>query len=777
MAQRIKIGTAVLELTTDNAGVVSGLKMVDAEFEKAKSTLAQKFSAFGSSTSALGKSLSVGLTAPIVGVLGSLSALAVSTAKTGDDIAKAAREAGLGARSYQELSFALGQVAKVSDQELTKGFGKLSTLLADAANGSKPAIAALEKLGFTQAQIASGGITTEQAINAMTAAMQSAASPAQAIALAGDLVGDRLGPKLAGALREGGAQVQSLRDDFNRLNLGMSDEALAASEKFNDQIDVVTRQLGALGREIGAVLVPLLTETLIPAFQAHVIPALQTVSEWVGTAARWFGELPAPVQAGVLAVGALAAAVGPLLVGIGAVASAIGAALPVIATIGGALATLATGPIGIAVAAVVGLGAAWTLWGDDVTRITGEVYTAVKDWLGDKLGAVWSGLQTALETAGGWWTTLKDGAVGAASAILEGVKTSLGTLTRVALLPMTAPIEGVLLAFKHWDEITRIAEQIYLGVKKWMLDQFQTVVDRVKGAVSSVTGAFKSMYDAVVGNSIVPDFTRDVGLEFDKLDGLMRDPTEKATGMVTGLFGGMFNNISEKFKGWGESASTLISEKIGGPLGKAFGTLATDATSLISGIITGGISTLIEFGMQLAIEGLQRLGSVIWDGLKKIGSWFKGVFNFFGSSPDMEQRIIGRRQNPETGEWEPVYGRGVEQDEVERRGGGLGPNESHTTDDADNQGHQRGTPRLDFKPFRWGQRVPLHGMEAVVPRGSGHLLAREIAAAMPTSSGRPVVVNLDMSNAVLPDRASLERFAERIVEPFYQVLQDRRIIT
>ena len=788
------IARQVLELTTDDSGLKKGL--ADAEsrvkgFGDKIGGLSQGFTSFGKSATELGTSLSTKVSLPIIGLIGSLGALAVSSANTGDEIAKSARAAGLSSKSYQELAFALTQTADVSNEELTKGFGKLSTLLADAENGSKPAIAALEKLGFSQSQIASGSISTEQAINAMTAAMQNAASPAQAIALAGDLVGDRLGPKLAGALRAGGGEIDSLRQQFRDLNLGMSDEALGASEKFMDQLDVLGRQFTALGKDLAEQLLPVLTEQLVPAFQTHLVPLLQKVVEGVSGAITWFGNLPGPVQAGVAAVVGLAAAVGPLLVGIGAVATAIGAALPVIATIGGALATLAAGPIGIAVAAVVGLGAAWTLWGDDVTRIVGEIYAAVKEWLVDKFEAVWSGLQTALETAGGWWTTLKDGAVGAASTILEGVKTSLGTLTRVALLPMTAPIEGVLLAFKHWDEITRIAEQIYLGVKKWMLDQFQIVVDRVKGAVSSVTGAFKSMYDAVVGNSFVPDLITRIEEEFGKLPDVMEVPAKASTDRTAGSFRDLLSNVGDMFSP--SNLKALITDPMGTVKNSLVGMwdrAKADITGTLQSIgsifkvdFLGGLSKALGDFAPTFISLLSNLGSMSGKRFveelanKILGFDLTGLISRWtgGPSPERLPRVIGRRQNPETGEWEPVIGTGVEADDPRV---GPGPNESHTTDDADNQGHARGTPRLDFKRFRWGQRVPLHDWEAVIPRGSGHLLANEIAAALPAAGGRQNIYNTySFPNALVVDRAALERFAEEFTPVQMQFLADRRIVT
>jgi hypothetical protein len=153
-----------------------------------------------------------------------------------------------------------------------------------------------------------------------------------------------------------------------------------------------------------------------------------------------------------------------------------------------------------------------------------------------------------------------------------------------------------------------------------------------------------------------------------------------------------------------------------------------------------------------------------------------GIFKFWdsvisawtgGESPERHQRPIGYIEDPNGGPPTPVMGEGIEQDEYDRRyppGGGYQP-------DLGNEGpgwqysFAKGTPRLDFKPFRWGQRARMHGMEAVIPQGSGHMLAKEIAAAMPPQGvGQSVVNHNDFRGAFFPDRSSLQRLWE-ILKP------------
>jgi hypothetical protein len=675
----MSLGRAVLAIG------VEGGKEFDAALDAAKKKgqglqasfegVGKSLSSFGKSTAAAGKSLSLGVTAPIVGVVGALGGLALAAASTGDEIAKRAREAGLSAQSYQELKFALSQVADVSEEELVKGFGKATIAIADAANGNKQAIATLTALGFSQQQIASGALTTEQVIAALNSTMQTAATDAQAMAIAGDLVGDRLGPKLAGALRDGGAEVDALREQFQQLGLGMSDEALAASEKFGDQMDVLQQQFAAVGREVGTAVLPLLTETLIPFLQETGVPVLKSLIESVSGVVKWFIDLPAPVQAVIGGAVGLAAALGPVLVGVGAVASAIGAALPVIGTIGGALVTLATGPVGLIVAAVAGLVLAWAKW------------DAIKGFVAD----VW-----------------------------QGVKTFAGQVAQLLAKagPLLGPVGLVFTVWKNWELITGIAEAVYAGVKKWLVDRFMDVVNRIKGAIDKVTGFFRGMYDAVVGHSYVPDMLRGIKREFGQLDEVMVKPASDAAHDVEGIFGNLKKDTTDTVGGLMDDLSGLFT--VDG-LKKLFVDPVTTVLGILEDFITEVLNRLLRkgFGWLMNLIGLGGGGGIT------------------PLTPGINPLPLGPGQ------------------------GGFGP------------GPQLGQPSYAmgtggrFFDFGAGTLAALHGMEAVVRPQDAGSLAGAIVRGMrererdqaPAADSRPRQVSVNVHIEAI-DGASVRRVVE-----------------
>src|SRR5262245_38785184 len=107
-----RIARAVLELVTDGAKFFADIDKAKKEaggLARAFESTAKGIKGLGSDTADFGRSLTTGVTAPILAAGAGLLTLAVNSAKAGDAIAKGAREAGLSAQSYQELMFAVGQ--------------------------------------------------------------------------------------------------------------------------------------------------------------------------------------------------------------------------------------------------------------------------------------------------------------------------------------------------------------------------------------------------------------------------------------------------------------------------------------------------------------------------------------------------------------------------------------------------------------------------------------------------------------------------------------------
>lgn len=166
-----------------------------------------------------------------------------------------------------------------------------------------------------------------------------------------------------------------------------------------------------------------------------LLPVITPLITKLAEALNWFTSLPQSVQNTALAVGAVATAIGPLALGLGGIVSGFGAMLPLLVKIGplftglGAILTgtvipiiatlgrsliglaIAGGPLTLIAAAVAAVVVVWKNW-DTIGPILQRLYSAVKTWVLDRLGAVWAKVQEKISAVKGWFFELYDAVVG-----------------------------------------------------------------------------------------------------------------------------------------------------------------------------------------------------------------------------------------------------------------------------------------------------------------------------------------------------------------------------
>lgn len=135
----------------------------------------------------------------------------------------------------------------------------------------------------------------------------------------------------------------------------------------------------------------------------------------------------------------------------------------------------------------------------------------------------------------------------------------LAMMTNPAILAFAGVVVGIYLAWKNWDKITAIVQRLYQGVKTWMQDKLGAVFEWVRSKIEMVEGAFRWLWDRVVGNSWIPDMVDGIGHHMARLDSLMVDKamqttakTEEAfkelSGRVRSLLDRLFPEMAEKIK-------------------------------------------------------------------------------------------------------------------------------------------------------------------------------------------------------------------------------------
>lgn len=357
-----------IKIDVDTAGLREGFDRATEKisgFDAKTKALGGNLQSLGTKMTGLGAKASI-LSGGIAAIGAGLFAAVDASAAAGNAIDKTSKAVGLSAEAFQEWGFAVGQVSDLSEQQLGSALRQLATRMGQAADGSQPMIDAFAAIGVSQQDLASGAVGTDEALKALVNRVQEAATPAEAMAIASRLLGEEAA-KLGTIFRESGDQIEPLRQKAHELGVVMGGDAVNSAAAFTDKMDEMSRQMGALRDTVAADVMPVLTDTLIPALQERVIPALRGVAESIGSLIDWFGGLPGPVQEVAGVVAAALGAGGPIVLAVGVLTKVLGGLL------------IATGPIGLMIGAAALLTAAWSTWGDDIKVIIGDAATFIQE--------------------------------------------------------------------------------------------------------------------------------------------------------------------------------------------------------------------------------------------------------------------------------------------------------------------------------------------------------------------------------------------------------------
>ena len=185
-------------------------------------------------------------------------------------------------------------------------------------------------------------------------------------------------------------------------NVGNMNKEFAKTDA--GKIQQAKNDLGDMGEEIGAVLLPAVAE-LVGWMRDHLLPRIQ---QFIG----FLKEHPA-IAKFALAFAAITAALGPVLILIGSLVSAIGSVISIFTTLGGVI----LGPVGIVIAAIAGIitvgvlvyknwdkikAKAKTVWSSIKTNIITPVATIVSNVkskfnsLKNSVTTIWNKIKTAI---------------------------------------------------------------------------------------------------------------------------------------------------------------------------------------------------------------------------------------------------------------------------------------------------------------------------------------------------------------------------------------------
>lgn len=155
----------------------------------------------------------------------------------------AANAAGVTAERLQELQFAFGKLAGVTDDQVNQTLRRFNVALGQASTGSGPAVGAFRELGVSL--LDAGGHTrkTVDVLNDAIGALAGVQDPARRAAEASALFGEDSGPKLAAALNSGIAAIAEQTQRARDLGLVYANDVVAGAGNASDAIEDLYKQL------------------------------------------------------------------------------------------------------------------------------------------------------------------------------------------------------------------------------------------------------------------------------------------------------------------------------------------------------------------------------------------------------------------------------------------------------------------------------------------------------------------------------------------------------
>ena len=408
---------------------------------------------------AVGKAMTVAGTA----ITAAFGAIIMKTTQLGDTYDKMSKRTNV---TVEDLS-ALGYAAKISGADLAtveKSLRFLAQGMGDMQKGVGEAKDAFEELNITVTNTEGNLRPTMDVLKEAATKLAAMTDETKQISLATDIFGSRYGTQLLPMLKEGGKGIEALMEKAKELGIVMSTEAAADAAEFNDRITDLKESVGAIGRDIGSILIPPLIK-----FSEKAIEVIKNIREWAD-AHKPLIEMITTVTA---TLGVLAATGGPILMGVAAFMK-----------LKGAMLLVKTGGISPLNASILLITANIIIWKqviDEVNKVLASHHTSLQD-VTDAQNILAESQEKLATKLGISVEELKE---------FQKNGTSVSEMMGKELVPEVKELE------KNLDFAFTATGNFGLGLKAAKTDM-QSFSDGVKTAVSTLQNDFAVSMDAVI---------------------------------------------------------------------------------------------------------------------------------------------------------------------------------------------------------------------------------------------------------------------------------------
>lgn len=230
-------------ITADDLATAT-LRKVSAEFAglgRAAVSAASMMTAFGGALS-----------------IGAIASQVKSVADLQDRFGKMAQQVGIGVEALTELDYA-AKLSDVSTEDLSTGITRLTSKMADVAQGSKEAAAVFDSLGVKVKNSDGSLRSSEQVLKDIAQRFSEFEDGSTKTAYAVEIFG-RAGAKLIPLLNSGRDGLAEMAEEARQLGVVFDEKAAKAAERFNDNLTRLGQVARGLKIELFQGLIQPLTE-------------------------------------------------------------------------------------------------------------------------------------------------------------------------------------------------------------------------------------------------------------------------------------------------------------------------------------------------------------------------------------------------------------------------------------------------------------------------------------------------------------------------------------
>lgn len=420
--------------------------------------VSEQFKEVGNKLTSAGQAMK-GFSAAGAAVAGTLGALAIKSADAADNLNTLSKRYHIGTQDLQMYK-AAADLTDVSVDAIAKSHVKLEKQMASAADGGKGATKYFNELGISVTNADGSLRSADEVWQETIKALGQVENETKRDTIAMGLMG-KSASELNPLIEDGGEAYAKMAETMAKYNLDFIDqETLDKANQFNDELDTMKAVGSVAIQTIGAKLAEVL------------LPALQTLGEFVGRVAEWISGLDPHIVALVGGIALVVAAIAPLLLFAGKIAFAISSITGLMATMGVSFAAIA-GPIGIAIAAIAAIIAVGVL--------------LYKNW--DKIKAAASALLSSIKTA---WNNIKT----TITTTVNNIKTAVTT----AFNNLKTTVTNV------FNAIRTTATNIWNKVKEAITKPIETAKQKVHDILSKIKSFFPISIGNILKNVKLPHF-------------------------------------------------------------------------------------------------------------------------------------------------------------------------------------------------------------------------------------------------------------------------------